>query len=152
AGLALGVAVCTGITAPAFIPWRGRPAFEALPSLAGYPARRTLRQHRRLAPIPLAPIPAPASGSTPSVPPCLHGLEILSATGDDDTPVGYVHDRARGTLSAVVPVRGSEFALLDPDDQHQRIAAWGRILSQLARDSTRVRRVCWYEHCTTGTV
>ncbi len=51
----LVIATTTGACAAAlaFIPWRGRPAFEAVPTIVTYTVRRARGTHRWIAPIPL---------------------------------------------------------------------------------------------------
>ena len=148
---AAGVAgVCATI---AFVPWRGRPIFEAIPVVARYALRRVRRRHQWVAPIPF--IASTGERGRREIPPCLDGLEIVTVerpswAGTNCGPLALVADQTTSTLTAVVTVRGREFALLDESDQHQRIASWGRILGQFARDASPVARIAWYEHCTTG--
>ena len=156
-GLFAGATIAGLAAVLAFIPWRGRPLFEAIPPVARYATRRVRGRHQWLAPIPF--VTTPAGATRRALPPCLNGLEIVTAEETSETrtepsrpPDAYIRDRNTGTLTAVLSVRGREFALLDADEQHQRIAAWGRVLGQIARDALPVARVCWYEHCTTGTV
>ncbi len=156
-GLVAGATIAGLAAILAFIPWRGRPLFEAIPPVARYATRRARGGHQWLAPIPF--VTTPEGATRRALPPCLHGLEIVTAeqsggasSEPGQPPDAYIHDRNTGTLTAVLAVRGREFALLDTDEQHQRIAAWGRILGQIARDTLPVARTCWYEHCTTGTV
>ena len=155
-GALAGATIAAAAVLLAFVPWRGRPLFEVIPSLARYATRRARGTHQWLAPIPFI---ATRDGTTRrAVPPCLRGLEIVAAGNTADTqsalhrpPDAYIRDRTTGTLTAALSVRGREFALLDADEQQQRIAAWGRVLGQIARDTVPVARICWYEHCTTGT-
>jgi hypothetical protein len=156
-GMLAGASIAATAALLAFVPWRGRPLFEAIAPVVRYATRRVRGQHQWLAPIPFV---APSADVTRrAVPRCLRGLEIVTvehaANGRTDNggpPDGYIRDRTCGTLTAVLAVRGREFALLDTDEQHQRIAQWGRVLGQFARDTFPIVRICWYEHCTTGTV
>ena len=67
-------------------------------------------------------------------------------TGGDD--IGVVIDRPSRTMTAVMAVRGHNFALLSGADQDSRIAAWARVLSTLAREGSEIHRVQWVESCT----
>jgi hypothetical protein len=54
-----------------------------------------------------------------------------------------VADRGAGTYTAVLPLRGHDFALLGPDDQDRRVAGWAGLLASLAREGSVVHRVQW---------
>jgi hypothetical protein len=53
-----------------------------------------------------------------------------------DTGVVIVHDPHRQTLCAIVRVSHPAFVLLDPAEQHQRVAGWSRVLAGLASTGT----------------
>jgi hypothetical protein len=60
-------------------------------------------------------------------------------------PIGLAVDRRTGAVTAVVAVKGSEFQLVTESEQHYRIANWGIVLAQFARESAPVSRICWHE-------
>ena len=59
--------------------------------------------------------------------------------------VGVLVDERAQTASATMLVRTESFALLADADQERRVAAWGGVLSSLARESGGVRRIAWTE-------
>ncbi len=78
------------------------------------------------------------------------GLEVVGAPLSDERSapeMGMVVDGPGRTATGVLVVRGHSFALLGPDDQDARIAAWARMLSSLAREGSDVHRVQWIESC-----
>lgn len=77
------------------------------------------------------------------------GVDILGApfSGDRSPELGVVFDRPGRTATVVLAVRGHSFALLGPEDQDSRIAAWARTLSSMAREGSEVHRVQWLESC-----
>jgi hypothetical protein len=50
----------------------------------------------------------------------------------------------------VVPVRGTGFALLDPEDQARRLEGWRAVLGTVARPGTPVRRLQWVQRSLTS--
>jgi hypothetical protein len=59
--------------------------------------------------------------------------------------IGMWRDSRFGTLGAVLPVKGTSFALLDPDVQVQRLDAWRAVLGMLARPGSPLHRVQWVQ-------
>ncbi|MHB1536468.1 MAG: SCO6880 family protein, partial [Acidimicrobiales bacterium] len=79
------------------------------------------------------------------------GLRLVEVPGRvAQAPLGLIRDRRSGTWAAVLPVRGSAFALLDDDDKQRRLAAWGAILAGLARSRSPVVRMQWVERSVAG--
>lgn len=76
----------------------------------------------------------------------LKGVEILDLPSEPgDAPFGAVLDRASGTLSSILPVRGGPFALTEPSEQARRLELWRVTLNALGRPGTSVRRIQWIE-------
>jgi hypothetical protein len=71
---------------------------------------------------------------------CLRGLRLL---GEGPRHMGMVHDERGRTLTAALSLRGQGFALLGPDEQDRRVAAWSSVLATLAREGSSIRRVQW---------
>jgi hypothetical protein len=71
---------------------------------------------------------------------CLRGLRLLSV---EPREMGVVHDQRGRTLTAALSLRGQGFALLGPDEQDRRVAAWSSVLATLAREGSLIRRVQW---------
>ncbi len=57
--------------------------------------------------------------------------------------MAVIEDRELSTWSAVVPVSGEGFALLDDEQQAEAIAAWSSVLAAVAADSGSLRRLQW---------
>ena len=166
-GVAFAV-VCAAVgVAVAFWPIQGRTGEQWLPLVVRWlwsgwnggrrqGARAPRLGHRAVDA--LSPDPAPKVW--PRVPDRLRatgrrgvfdGMEIVAVppprgAGDDD--IGVVIDRPSRTMTAVMAVRGHNFALLSGADQDSRIAAWARVLSTLAREGSEIHRVQWVESCT----
>lgn len=61
----------------------------------------------------------------------------------DPTGLGVMRDAEASTLTAVVPVGGTGYALLSDTDRAERIAAWSGVLAALARDVAGLHRLQW---------
>ncbi|WP_239312441.1 SCO6880 family protein [Frankia sp. Cj3] len=155
-GLATGLGVAGGCAALAFVPAGGRRLHAALPDAVVFAVHRLTGRHRWLAPLPLPLLTgSPAHARTKrqsaaALPRCLAGMDIAAvprpAWADGDRrldPVGLVRDERSGTWTAILAVRGGSFSLLDPADQHQRLAGWAQLLSQFARESSPLVRLGW---------
>jgi hypothetical protein len=134
-GAALGAFATAASIAAVFTPVGGRTAEQWLPVAAGFGLQRLTGQHRYRRPL--------TGVDEPALPGPLAGLRILSVPVDDDHAVAVVKDPGRGTYTAVAGVRGSTFALLETGDQQRRVATWGRLLAELARDGSPVGSVQW---------
>jgi hypothetical protein len=78
------------------------------------------------------------------------GLRVVGVPFASDPTAGeagVVVDRPCRTATAVLAVRGHNFALLGPGDQDARIASWARVLSTMAREGSEVHRLQWIESC-----
>ena len=75
-----------------------------------------------------------------ALPAPLAGVEIISVrrTGGE---VGMLFDRREQTLCAVLQVRLRAFGLLGDGDQERRLAAFGALQDDLARDGSRAQRI-----------
>jgi hypothetical protein len=74
------------------------------------------------------------------------GIRLLELAGRPGQPaIGIVHDTQSGTWGAVLPVTGRSFALLDPEQQVQRLDAWRSVLTAVGRPGSPIRRVQWVE-------
>ena len=84
------------------------------------------------------------------LPDALRGLRLLERDVDWTTstvPVGIVHDHPVGTVSVVVPVTASGFAVSSAGEQDALIAGWASALGPFARAQCPVVRVVW-QHWT----
>ncbi|MFE5671698.1 SCO6880 family protein [Agromyces sp. NPDC056523] len=64
----------------------------------------------------------------------------LREWNDPESGAVMIHDPHTQTLTAVVAVSHPAFALLDPGEQHRRVAGWGRVLAGACR-SGRIARL-----------
>jgi len=128
APIALGGAV-------AFTRIGGQPLVATAPPAARFAVRRAIRRHRWLAPLPL-----PAVGLTPPLPPCLAGQVIFDVDG-----VAVVCDRDSPRYAATIRVAGNGFALAERDEQDRLLAGWGDALAPFCRDRGPVTAIRWSE-------
>ncbi|GAA2627657.1 hypothetical protein GCM10010411_76040 [Actinomadura fulvescens] len=61
----------------------------------------------------------------------LAGIAVLSVATPAGT-VGVIKDRRRHSYTAIIATRGTAFQLLTVQDQDQRLAMWGELLSSIA--------------------
>ena len=123
-----------------FWPIAGRAADEWLPIAGRFTARRARGRNRHLSTSPQAGVPLPVV----SPPAAAVGLELLAAPLRGEA-VGIVKDRRRRTYTAALAVKVSSFGLLDRTEQEARQAAWGGVLSSMAREGSPVSRIQWVE-------
>ncbi len=74
----------------------------------------------------------------------LSSIEILGVPHKGHE-LGVVFDQDQRTYSATLSVTATAFALLDPDAQAQKLAAWSAVISDLAREDSPVSRMQWVE-------
>ena len=147
-GAAAAAVVFVVVAATAVWTRNGRPASAWLLDGAAWAARRS--RGPRLDDLPLTRSPAGGPGRPgpgrrgSSVAPAGVELDDLGSW-DGGVPLGVVVDRRRGTLAAVVPVKGSSFSLLDPAEQARRLDGWRVALNAVGRPGTAVRRVQWVQ-------
>jgi len=77
------------------------------------------------------------------LPPPLDGLELRAVALPDGGEAGVLVDKAAGRYTALLAVSGSSFTLRDADDQHRRVAGWGRALASIGREGSPLRRIQW---------
>lgn len=117
-----------------------RPALEWVPLLAGWAAAGATGRRRWSAPLPLLPT------TDTALPPALQGVEVVEVpAGSDGRTVAAVASQQGYRLTAVLPVRGSQFAALDPDGQDGLLDGWGGVLSAFADVASPVAQVGWSE-------
>lgn len=75
----------------------------------------------------------------------LSSLVILSVPVGNGRYVAVVKDARKQTYTAVLQVRGSQFALLESGDQQTRVDAWGELLAGLTTGGGKLSRLQWLE-------
>ena len=123
-----------------FWPIAGRAADEWLPIAGRFTTRRARGRNRHLSSSPQAGMPQTVA----SPPAAAIGLELLAAPLRGEA-VGIVKDRRGRTYTAALAVKVSSFGLLDRTEQEARQAAWGGVLSSMAREGSPVSRIQWVE-------
>lgn len=117
-----------------------RPALEWVPLLGGWAAAGVTGRRRWSAPLPLLPT------TDTALPPALRGIEVVEVpAGPDGRTVAAVASQQGSRLTAVLPVRGSQFAALDPGGQDGHLDGWGGALSAFADVASPVVQVGWSE-------
>jgi len=116
------------LLASAFVNVGGRPAIEWAPVAGQYGARKATGQNEFRGK-PSKPRPA----GTLALP-----GDAASLRFHDHPLTGccMIHDPHRQTISAVLAVEHPAYVLLAPDEQAQRVSAWGRTLASLAQSGT----------------
>jgi len=116
------------LLASVFVTIGGRPAIEWVPVAAHYTCRKATGQTEFRAK-PSKPRPA----GTLALPGDTASLRFYE---DPVTGTCMIHDPHRQSISAVLGVEHPAYVLLSPDDQAQRVSAWGRTLASLAQCGT----------------
>jgi hypothetical protein len=116
------------LLAAAFVTVHGRPAIEWAPVAVQFAARSATGQ-REFRAKPSKPRPA----GTLALPGDAASLRFYD---DPVTGACMIHDPYRQTISAVLGVEHPAYVLLAPEEQAQRVSAWGRTLASLAQSGT----------------
>jgi hypothetical protein len=146
-GVGLSALVVLGAALASFAPVHGWSVEQWIPIVARRAARVATRAHRA--------VPSARRGGAPRLvlcgpPPILAGLRFDLVEPPGAPPIAVVRDRASGTMTAVLAVRGRSFALLDAADKERRLAGWGAALAALSREGGPIRRVQWLERTVPG--
>jgi hypothetical protein len=127
-GFVVSALLWAPLVASAFVTVRGKPAIEWAPTAGHYAFRRVTGQTEFRAK-PSKPRPA----GTLALPGDAASLRFYD---DPATGCVMVHDPHHQTLSGVLAVEHPAYVLLSPDQQAQRVSAWGRTLASLAQSGT----------------
>jgi hypothetical protein len=126
--------------------WRRAPLFD----VAAPGARLAIARWRRRRTWVCRPLLAAGPGFEHDLPTPLSGLELLDTAAlwpGSETPVGVVRDRRASTVSMVLRVTATGFAVASLSEQDGLVAGWGGVLAPLARARCPVCRVTWQEWC-----
>ena len=127
-GFVVSALLWAPLVASAFVTVRGKPAIEWAPTAGHYAFRKVTGQTEfRAKPSKLRP------AGTLALPGDAASLRFYD---DPATGCVMVHDPHRQTLSGVLAVEHPAYVLLSPDQQAQRVSAWGRTLASLAQSGT----------------
>jgi hypothetical protein len=141
--LVLAVAIAVSGVAVAFWPVANRTLAQWVPIHLAYAARSVSGAVRWRSSAVGRGVTVDESGGVrypTALPPALADVEIISAhrRGGD---VGLLFDRRQRTVCAVLQVRLRAFGLLGDGDQERRLAAFGELQNDLARDGSPVQRM-----------
>jgi len=124
-GFGIGLLAAAGPVAVAFTRVGGLPTVEWTPTALHWQARvlagQTTYRARPTGPRPAGTLALPGDAAS------------LRFHVPEAQPVCMIHDPWRNTLSAVLHVRHPAYVLLSPDEQAQRVSAWGRVQASLAQ-------------------
>lgn len=130
-------AICGMASIVALAPVGGKTIQEWVPVGTGYVANSVFdRPHRASARI-AAAIPGKA-------PRMFRGLTVETLV-DQDGQIGIIQDARCATVTAVVELEGSGFALVSEDERDRRVASWSGLLAAMARDARAIHRLQWIE-------
>ena len=149
AGLPLPVAAAPALATLALAV--GRVGGERLVDWLPVAVRWMLGRHRRRWLAPLHLLSAAQDGrEQPALPPFLAGIRLLEAPSEWGrlAGAGVVHDSSGGAMSAVVRVRGQDFALAPRDEQIRLLAGWGDVLAGFSTERGAVARLSWTDFTT----
>ncbi len=123
---------------------RGAPLYDV-----AIPGARLAMAHRlRRATWVRRSLLAGGPGYDDDLPEALVGLELLDVEAVWDgmpTTAGVVRDRRAGTVSVVVPIWASGFAVSSLAEQDALVAGWAGALAPLARERCPVCRLTWQQ-------
>ena len=125
-----------GIAAAWLLRNRAGPAFDPAPTTGTATGVRKGRVDGRAAPGPRRMVPGMAVLEDPGLP--------------GEEPLGVIRDSRSGTWAAVLAVRGTPLALLDPPDQSRCLEGWRQVLGSLCRPGSPVVRVQWVQRTWNG--
>ncbi|HWD23947.1 MAG TPA: SCO6880 family protein, partial [Acidimicrobiales bacterium] len=129
------VDLTVGLSA-AFVPVRGRTLGEWVPVATAFLFAGVAGRRRELPARPNAVSRRPSPFSAFSL------IEIEAGEG---RRFGAVVDRRSGTVTGVLKVSGSAFALLDDPERERDVAGWSSVLSAIATSPLAPVRVQWIE-------
>jgi hypothetical protein len=84
-------------------------------------------------------------GDAQRAPSVFAAFEVFELVTGSVGPVGVVHDRQQGTLTAMLALGGESFVLLGEADRTRRVDGWASVLASVARDAGAVHRLQWIE-------
>src|SRR5450756_565324 len=109
---------------------RGRPVVAWVPLILQWRVRRLLGQ---TSDVTRPASPAPGTVQIPGIP---GALRVSEAPG---LGAALVHDRRRGTVTAIARISGTGFVLDDDATQEHKVTSWGRVLGSLCQQPSVVR-------------
>lgn len=127
-GLVLSGMVWIPLLAGTFVTWQSKPIVEWVPVAGHWGLRRPAGQCEYR-----ARVCTPRPAGTFALPGDAASLRFYD---DPATGACMIHDPHRQTLSACLRVSHPAYVLLAPDDQHNRVSAWGRAYAALAHSGT----------------
>lgn len=144
-GVMAAIALLAGAVGLATAPVAGRTIEEWAPVGCAF-ALRSAGSHRRFrSRLPNQGVGRGRRRPRLELPESLRGVELVSVEHGGRT-IGALSERRGRLLTPVLACQALSFALLDPEVQERRLAAWGNVLATAA--NAPVRRVQWIERTT----
>ena len=149
AAIPVAALVALAGAAAGFVPVAGRNLDEWLPPLAAHLVSRLTGAGAGAgagaggAPTGVAPLGQP-------VPRVFRELDVVEVAVPGRPAFGAVEDRRAGTLTGVLAVAGTAFALLERDEQERRVASWAAALAAVAGGEGAVVRLQWVARTVPG--
>jgi len=138
-GVALALVALGIIAAVCGIPVRGRSIDEWLPTASRFVADVALRRKTSV-------VREHPSVGAPAGPGPFSLLEVTDVESEEIRGAfGAVHDRRRGTWTAVLSLGTEQFALLAEEERIRRVAAWAGVLAAVAGHAGGIHRLQWIE-------
>ncbi|MBP9115758.1 MAG: hypothetical protein KBF89_05375 [Acidimicrobiia bacterium] len=141
--LVIGAILGSVFIGAAFMPIGGRVIDEWVLVMYNWISKGTKKQ--RTTQTASAFVGSEAASRKALPPPVFKGVKLLKVGIGDGRTIGVIKDSTEGSYSAVISLKGDAFALLDADEQEQRLGQWSQILASFARDGTPVHRIQWIE-------
>jgi hypothetical protein len=141
--LVVAIAIALAGVAVAFWPVANRTVAQWAPTHLSYAARAVSGAVRWSSPAIGQGVSIDERGELRypvALPAPLANVEIISVRRPGGE-VGLIFDRRQQTLCAVLQIRLRAFGLLGDRDQERRLAAFGELLNDLARDGSPVQRI-----------
>lgn len=144
AGVMAALLLLMGAVGIATAPLAGRTLEEWAPVCGAFAVRSAGGQRRFR-----SGLPTSGAGTTREptleLPDSLRGVELVTVA-HDGRALGALAERRGRLLTTVLACQALSFALLDPEVQERRLAAWGSVLTTAA--SAPIRRLQWIERTT----
>lgn len=85
------------------------------------------------------------NGVSGEVPDILYGLKVTSEMWSGRDECAVIWDTERSEATTLLRVSGSDFALLDPEDQQMLLDGWGVTMAAHAVEGASLARIVWCE-------
>ncbi len=144
-GVMAAIVLLMGAVGLATAPIAGRTPDEWAPVWCAFAVRVVGARRSFRSGLPVAGTSTAGRGPTLELPDNLRGVE-LATIEHNGRALGVLSERRGRLLTTVLACQALSFALLDPEVQERRLAAWGNVLATAA--NAPIRRLQWVERTT----